>query len=528
MGPCAIDAWYIGPAMKHYRCYRVWIWNTRSERVTDTLAWFPTPVIMPTLSSLDLALAAAKDLVRALQHPSAGSPLAPSTDSQTAARKQLADIFQDCTKCSPLLQANTDTPTDEVPENAAANQEVQCDPAGVQGLPTGVPQGSSHGGAVPRVQTEVQWDPAGAVPRVDPVNGPSMHPTTAPTPAPTIPTTPTTCTNEPASQKTSATPPRVVPNTPTAPTGNPPTAPSTAPALVPTYDSMAKGSTRRRRRPSVKKGKGKGTQVASSMQLAQALATVMPTPPTPDTAATTPPTTAAATECAIPHGYAHAVIDPNTGKSQNYQQLMQGPDADVWIQGCWLLLGIDPKENTGTDTMRFIGHDEVPTGKTPTYLSIVVDIRLQKEETLCVRFTCGGDKIVYAGNVSTPTADMSTIKIHLNSTISTKDAKYMTMDVVDFYLNNPLPTLEYMRIPVWAIPKIIMDNYNLWPLVHNGFVTCIIRKGMYGLPQAGRIAFDNLVMHLEPYGYTPAPHTPGLWRHKTRSTTFTLVVDDFG
>jgi hypothetical protein len=278
---------------------------------------------------------------------------------------------------------------------------------------------------------------------------------------------------------------------------------------------MAKGSTRRRRRLGTKKkGKGTETLVASSVQLAHALATVMPTPTiNPEPIAT--PTT----EPAIPHGYAHAVIDPNTGKSQNYRQLIQGPDADIWIQGCTnemgrLLLGIDPALNTGTDTIRFIGHEEVPAGKIPTYLSIVVDIHPQKEETHRVRFTCGGDKIVYAGNVSTPTADMSTIKIHLNSTISTKDTKYMTMDVVDFYLNNPLPTLEYMHIPIWAIPKVIMDNHNLWQLVHNGFVTCIIRKGMYGLPQAGRIAFDDLVTHiafddlvthLELYGYTPAP-----------------------
>jgi hypothetical protein len=138
---------------------------------------------------------------------------------------------------------------------------------------------------------------------------------------------------------------------------------------------------------------------------------------------------------------------------------------------------------------------------------------------------CGGDKIVYA-------ADVSTIKIHLNSTISTKDAnKYMTMDVVDFYLNNFLPTLEYMRIPVWAIPKIIMDNYNLWynlwPLVHNGFVTCIIRKGMYGLLQAG-ILLLMISSCIGTVWIHPAPHTPGLWCHKTRPTTFTLVVDDFG
>jgi hypothetical protein len=110
------------------------------------------------------------------------------------------------------------------------------------------------------------------------------------------------------------------------------------------------------------------------MQLAHALATVIPTP-TIDPEPTATPNTAPA----IPHGYAHAVIDPTTGKLQNYQQLMQGPDADIWIQGCTnemgrLLLGIDPASNTGTDTIQFIGHEEVPAGKTPTYLSIVVDI----------------------------------------------------------------------------------------------------------------------------------------------------------
>jgi hypothetical protein len=83
---------------------------------------------------------------------------------------------------------------------------------------------------------------------------------------------------------------------------------------------------------------------------------ITPTPPTTDTAATAP-TASATTEFATPHGYVHAVINPNMGKSQNYQQLMQGPDANVWIQGCtnemgqFLLLGIDPTSNTGTDTI---------------------------------------------------------------------------------------------------------------------------------------------------------------------------------
>jgi hypothetical protein len=123
---------------------------------------------------------------------------------------------------------------------------------------------------------------------------------------------------------------------------------------------------------------------------------------------------------------------------------------------------------------------------------------------------------------------MCTIKIHLNSVISTPGAGYMNIDLKDLYINHVLLGPEFMCIPIWAIPKIIMDNYNLWHLVHNGYLTCRIDKAMYGLPQAGCIAYDNLVAQLLPHGYYPAPHTPGLWLHKTRPITFTLVVDDFG
>ena len=43
---------------------------------------------------------------------------------------------------------------------------------------------------------------------------------------------------------------------------------------------------------------------------------------------------------------------------------------------------------------------------------------------------------------------------------------------------------------------------------------------MYGVPEPCK--------NLEPAGYEPMPYTPGLWRHKTRRTTFTLAVNDFG
>jgi hypothetical protein len=55
-----------------------------------------------------------------------------------------------------------------------------------------------------------------------------------------------------------------------------------------------------------------------------------------------------------------------------------------------------------------------------------------------------------------------------------------------------------------------------------------IRKGMYGLPQAGILAQNQLIAHLAKFGYAPSPHTPGLFLHNTRPISFTLCVDDFG
>ena len=38
--PRATPAYYIGLALRHYRCYRIWITETNAERISDTIAWF--------------------------------------------------------------------------------------------------------------------------------------------------------------------------------------------------------------------------------------------------------------------------------------------------------------------------------------------------------------------------------------------------------------------------------------------------------------------------------------------------------
>jgi hypothetical protein len=64
-------------------------------------------------------------------------------------------------------------------------------------------------------------------------------------------------------------------------------------------------------------------------------------------------------------------------------------------------------------------------------------------------------------------------------------------------------------------------------LFDDGWVYIEIRKGMYGLKQAGVLANQLLQKRLAPFGYYPARHTPGMWLHKTRPIAFSLIVDNF-
>jgi hypothetical protein len=54
------------------------------------------------------------------------------------------------------------------------------------------------------------------------------------------------------------------------------------------------------------------------------------------------------------------------------------------------------------------------------------------------RLVAGGNRVHYPGNAGTPTTDLLTIKLLVNSTISSAGAKFMTMDIKDFYLNTSM------------------------------------------------------------------------------------------
>jgi hypothetical protein len=180
----------------------------------------------------------------------------------------------------------------------------------------------------------------------------------------------------------------------------------------------------------------------------------------------------------------------------------------------------------GTDTCFFIELKNIPNDRKITYGKIVCDYKPHKQENERVRLTVGGDRLDYSGDVATSTADITAFIILINSTLSTEDAVMMMMDIKNYYLGTPLPQFEYMRMLLSRFPEEIIQKYNLNALAVDGWVYIEIRKGMYGLKQAGLLANQLLQTRLAPFGYSPARHTPGLWLHKTRPISFTLVVDD--
>ena len=104
-----------------------------------------------------------------------------------------------------------------------------------------------------------------------------------------------------------------------------------------------------------------------------------------------------------------------------------------------------------------------------------------KEEKERTRLTAEGDRINYTGDTGTPTANMTLFKVILNSIISTKGARCMTIDLKDLYLNTPMKQPEYMRLKMTDIPEEIIKQYKLREIATpDGYVYTEITKGMYG------------------------------------------------
>ncbi len=218
-----------------------------------------------------------------------------------------------------------------------------------------------------------------------------------------------------------------------------------------------------------------------------------------------------------------AVMERDTGWLLNYRQLICNPKyRKAWNllaanKFCQSAQGVDNCIK-GTNTIKFIHKREVPKSrlKDVTYGQFVCTILPEKAEPNRTCFTVRGDRINYPGEVATPTADLLVTKILFNSIISMPVARFMTMDISNFYLNSPLARPEYIRIKISNIPEEIINEYNLCDKVtESGHVHIEANKGMYRLPQAGLIANELLKKQLNEHGYHQSKLIPGLWTHDT-------------
>ena len=111
--------------------------------------------------------------------------------------------------------------------------------------------------------------------------------------------------------------------------------------------------------------------------------------------------------------------------------------------------------------------------------------------------TSKGDRLDYPYDVSSPAVSVTNEKLHINSKISyaIKGARYLGLDISNFYLGTDMPYHQYMRIHPSKIPQEVNDEYS-YEVAANGLVYTKIFKGMYGIKESVVLTFKQLVKAL--------------------------------
>jgi hypothetical protein len=191
----------------------------------------------------------------------------------------------------------------------------------------------------------------------------------------------------------------------------------------------------------------------------------------------------------------NAVLNKDMGDLMEMQQLLQKSKySKLWGKSDTKDLGRLAQGvpgTKGTYTIVFIKYDDIPLDRRRhiMYGKTVVTYRPEKDNPNRTRLTVGGNQIVYPEDVSTPTVERMTVKMYLNSVISTKGARYCTFDIKYFYLNTPMERPKFMQMKSSELPPEFVAMYNLTNIAEaNGTVYIKVQKGMYGISQAGILA----------------------------------------
>ena len=370
--PHANDGWYIGPAINHYRSYRVYMRDTQGERITDTLSWFPQHIPLPTATSTEIIVASLQDVVQELQAPTAPNAILQLDNNK---RAELIDITNRLTNIientEPHVHSNIAETSSETTEATAPRVEEE------------------NGGATsPRVtastiSNDENNNGVGASDNEDSENKATMRmkKVTFNSQLPTFHTYEyvTNITNKKTRRNVKEAPIEKYPK-------------------VTQYEKY-----------SHKRVTRASSNHAYVVQQAPHFA-YFGNAINPDT--NQPAEYLELSKCSEGAEWIKSA-------SEEFGRLAQGNGTTVL---------------EGTNTIRFIHLKDIPEDKKPTYLKMVVADRPEKTNPKRVRNTIGGDRIQYDGDTSTKAAEITTCKIFVNSIISTPGARCVTGDLKDFYL----------------------------------------------------------------------------------------------
>jgi hypothetical protein len=192
----------------------------------------------------------------------------------------------------------------------------------------------------------------------------------------------------------------------------------------------------------------------------------------------------------------NTILNKETGEITEYRQIMNSPKyrnlySNSYSKEVGRLSQRIPDVVKGTNTIFSIDKADVPAErwKDIIYGRVVVNYRPEKSDAYQTRLTVGGNLMMYLSDCVTPTVDLFTVKLLLNSVVSTPGARFVTIDIKDFYLNTPMDCFEYMKLKLNNLPENFIDRYQLEPKADQNRQDYFkVRKGMYGLTQAGLLA----------------------------------------
>ncbi len=467
--PHGVRGWYLGPALSHYRCHNVYIPSSKRTRVTDTIGWLPTAHLLPQPISLrDFVSLASFQLPRFL-----ASAVGPCRDHLTAVSTAVSALHTSIFSDDPIDLHVPPTHSPAVVNLTDANI-----------LP-----------AIPPFLSE------GDLLHVDTLAGAPVVPIPPPPPPPGFPPLSPPPTTEGGTLQP-------------IPAGGavPPADTSSLPLSIGPRSSLQPPlHTRRPRVPNPRYSNLSRLDNIFNPHLADPLIQHR------------------SVRMALSVLNADAFATDNFGQPLTYRSAKRGQDAHLWelAESTELSKLLSRQPKAAQPTMQFMKWADRPKDRTTSYYNPQVKVKQTPTGDLDrrVRGTYGGNITDFNGLRSSWTADLQTVKILLNATIS-EDAFLVAIDIKDFYLATPSPKKEYMRIHRNQLPVDILTTYASQIDWHNDHALVQVNNTIYGLPYAGRESAAKVTALLSRHGYL-STNTPCLFRHVTSGVTFTLVVDDY-